>query len=270
VQRGDSVKVSGKLTQFNGLTEIDSALVVTSISTAAPQPQPLALSLAQIDATFQSSHCEPNESRLVRVPFGLIRKATGAMPAPSDTFSRGTNYRLMSAGYDSLTHFVNLSVLTSRGCNDPNTLLGQPIPYACTVSVTGVLSQFVTTPPYTTGYELLARWAGDVVSCQTVDAGSQSIAFLRFRLLPPRENPSRSGTTILFELPAPRAVTAKVFDIRGRLIRTLANDRPLPVGLQSLQWDGRGVLANPVQGGIYFVRVWAGSESETQRIILLR
>jgi hypothetical protein len=168
---GDDVEVNGTVIQFNGLTEVSSTmtlpLTLTIHSSGNALPAPLVQTIAQCNAAFQGDNCEPNESRLVKVT-GLIRTSTGAVPASGATFAGNTNYRLTSTGADSTTNFLVLRVVSStNACNVVNGLVGVTIPRGCAADVTGVLSQFDSSSPFTSGWQLLPDGAGTVV-CSTV------------------------------------------------------------------------------------------------------
>ena len=49
-------------------------------------------------------------------------------------------------------------------------------------------------------------------------------------------------------------VEVALFDVAGRLVRTLA-DRTFPAGEHALIWDGRNNEGVPVSRGVYFARI---------------
>jgi hypothetical protein len=83
-------------------------------------------------------------------------------------------------------------------------------------------------------------------------------------------NPSRSATTIAFELPLASPVTLEVLDVAGRITRTLAAGTTLAAGHHSLLWDGTNGAGASVTAGIYLVRLRAGDRTSTLRLALLR
>lgn len=93
--------------------------------------------------------------------------------------------------------------------------------------------------------------------------------FKSFRLLAPIPNPTSGAVTMSFELPAPARVTAQIFSVDGRLIRTLAEGEAFGAGLRTLSWDGRGAAHERLFGGIYFERVRAGAESDVRKILIM-
>ncbi|MDZ4805933.1 MAG: BsuPI-related putative proteinase inhibitor [Candidatus Eisenbacteria bacterium] len=83
-------------------------------------------------------------------------------------------------------------------------------------------------------------------------------------------NPFRPQTTIQYRLMAPTDVSVHVYDLHGRLVRSLINSTRQPAGEQFLPWDGRddsGVMAG---GGVYFYRVWTPVETRTGKMVMVR
>jgi hypothetical protein len=82
-------------------------------------------------------------------------------------------------------------------------------------------------------------------------------------------NPFNPTTRITFGLKEPAAVSLRIYDAAGRLVRVLvAGNRP--AGNYSELWDGRDNGGRAVASGIYFYRLDAGSFSQTRKMALLR
>ncbi len=79
-------------------------------------------------------------------------------------------------------------------------------------------------------------------------------------------NPFRASTAIRFRLTAESETRAEVFDAAGRTVRTLAGGRR-PSGLNELRWDGRDDHGALVGAGAYFVRLQAGRETVTAKVV---
>ncbi len=92
----------------------------------------------------------------------------------------------------------------------------------------------------------------------------------RFALAVRSANPVFTGAMARFQLDLPREQDARVqvFDVAGRLVRTLVDDR-LQAGVHEVPWDLADAAGRDVSGGVYFVRA-QGSESRTQRLVVLR
>jgi spore coat protein A len=86
-----------------------------------------------------------------------------------------------------------------------------------------------------------------------------------FALAPSRPNPFDQQTSIAFELPRKTRITLKVYDVRGRLVRTLV-DGVQPDGKHQLQWDGEDSAGKQTPAGIYFVRLTSDSFSAARKV----
>jgi hypothetical protein len=82
-------------------------------------------------------------------------------------------------------------------------------------------------------------------------------------------NPFGSRTVIPFALSAPVDVRLVIYDVSGRLVRTLS-DGFMPAGYHSADWDGTDDFARPLARGIYFYRLDAGSFHSHKRVLLLK
>ena len=82
-------------------------------------------------------------------------------------------------------------------------------------------------------------------------------------------NPMSHTTEIHFELSSQGPVSLKVYDLSGRLVRTLLDEESLPV-FYTLPWDGRNRAGRESPIGLYFARLTQGSHTLTRKIILLR
>lgn len=82
-------------------------------------------------------------------------------------------------------------------------------------------------------------------------------------------NPFNPTTTIRYQLSVHEHVVLGVYDVQGRLIRTLVEESQDP-GPRSVNWDGRDGSGQRVASGVYFYRLEAGPRSETKRMILLK
>ncbi len=71
-------------------------------------------------------------------------------------------------------------------------------------------------------------------------------------------NPFNSNVTIVYSAsnlgPQPPQVKLQIFDIRGRVVRTLVDDR-MPMGTYRAIWDGTNDRGEPVSSGTYIARL---------------
>ncbi|MDZ4182746.1 MAG: carboxypeptidase regulatory-like domain-containing protein [Candidatus Cloacimonadaceae bacterium] len=82
-------------------------------------------------------------------------------------------------------------------------------------------------------------------------------------------NPFNPSTTISFSLKESQRVSLNIYDIRGRRVKSLM-DAVLAAGKHSLIWDGRDNDNRAVGGGIYLLRMQAGTDSYSRKILLLK
>jgi flagellar hook assembly protein FlgD len=90
-----------------------------------------------------------------------------------------------------------------------------------------------------------------------------------FALMQNRPNPVKGATTIRFELPQRTETSLKVYDVNGRLVRTLF-DEVKDAGAFTVQWNGMDGLGRTLPAGVYFYRLSAGEQVATRKLILTR
>jgi len=90
-----------------------------------------------------------------------------------------------------------------------------------------------------------------------------------FQLYPNYPNPFNSSTNIQFRLPKMTDVSIQVFNINGKLVRTLFQGRKL-AGSHILHWDGTDDLGRKISSGIYCYKMVAGSFREARKLILVK
>ncbi len=83
-------------------------------------------------------------------------------------------------------------------------------------------------------------------------------------------NPFNPQTTIAFDLPRQTAVTLRVFDVSGRLVRELIGGAIIAEGHNEIVWDGRDDSGQRVSSGTYLYNLEAGDYSETKRMALVK
>jgi len=96
-----------------------------------------------------------------------------------------------------------------------------------------------------------------------------------FALLQNAPNPFNPSTTIRFTLPEAGHVTLAVYDINGRLVRTLVGfaasaAQAFPPGHHEVVWDGRDNNGREVASGVYVYRLTAKQGVVTRRMVLAR
>lgn len=91
-----------------------------------------------------------------------------------------------------------------------------------------------------------------------------------YHLAPNYPNPFNPTTTIAFDVPAPGGeVRIRIFDVRGKLVSTLANEHRA-AGQHSVTWQGTDRRGSPVASGVYFVDMVAPQFHSTRKMLLLK
>ncbi|MDP6685261.1 MAG: T9SS type A sorting domain-containing protein [Candidatus Marinimicrobia bacterium] len=120
--------------------------------------------------------------------------------------------------------------------------------------------------------------SGNVFNCegvQVLDFGGKSETFVlrkstspkiptEFALHPAHPNPFNPLTVIQFSIAELSHVNLSIYDIKGRLVETLVNEKFLE-GNHQIQWNASGFPS-----GIYFIQFSSGELIETQKIVLMR
>ncbi|MEW5762133.1 MAG: CehA/McbA family metallohydrolase [Bacillota bacterium] len=154
VAQGDRVRVTGKVAFYKGLTELSpgsNPQFLTVLSHNNPLPTPRDTALSELTA-FNTA--EPLEGTLVRVE----AKVSG-VPANPDS---GGGYNVKITDANSGNEII-LRVMTSTGIDPASALqVGK------TYTITGIVGQYDSSSPYTSGYQIFPRAASDIVEKQAV------------------------------------------------------------------------------------------------------
>ena len=88
-------------------------------------------------------------------------------------------------------------------------------------------------------------------------------------LNPCHPNPFLDGTTVSFSMPERGRAVVRVYDVSGRLVKTV-EDSVCGPGPQQVRWDGSNGEGEAVASGVYFVMLEAAGDSKTRKAVLLR
>ncbi|MDX2475278.1 MAG: family 16 glycosylhydrolase [Candidatus Krumholzibacteria bacterium] len=91
-----------------------------------------------------------------------------------------------------------------------------------------------------------------------------------YALHPCYPNPFNPATTISFDLAAPATVNLAIYDVAGKLVRTLVAAEAVGAGRHEIMWQGRDETGRLSAAGIYFYRLDAGDYSATRRMTLVK
>ncbi len=135
---GDDVELSGSVTQWNGLAEIQPATLLETHSSGNPI-EPLVLTCYDIDS--QSAQDEPYEGMLVRINNVTVN---------TSTWGGNNNYTLTD-------ETGTCQIRIDADCD----LAGTPAPSG-SFDVVACAGQYDYSEPYSSGYQLLPRFQADI------------------------------------------------------------------------------------------------------------
>ena len=98
------------------------------------------------------------------------------------------------------------------------------------------------------------------------DTGSKASVFALGQNHP---NPFNPSTRIDFSTDERTHVTLEVYDVSGRLIRTLVS-REMEAGVHWAEWDGQDEQGGEVASGTYLIRLRAGEKTQGRKAVLLK
>ncbi|MDI6807925.1 MAG: T9SS type A sorting domain-containing protein [Candidatus Eisenbacteria bacterium] len=82
-------------------------------------------------------------------------------------------------------------------------------------------------------------------------------------------NPVKDGTTFTFETKSSRDVSVRIFDVSGRLVKTLVENQRANRQMRVF-WDGNDSNGRALPAGIYFARLSTPQSYKVERVLLVR
>ena len=115
----------------------------------------------------------------------------------------------------------------------------------------------------------LPQLAPDGNYCPSSADVKKKISPISFTVFPNYPNPFNPTTTLQYDLPEDGMVNITVYDMMGRVVRTLVNDHQVS-GYKTIQWNGVNEARDPVSTGVYLYQIQAGDFRQTKKMILLK
>jgi hypothetical protein len=115
------------------------------------------------------------------------------------------------------------------------------------------------------------QWAGHAIGAPiSVDDPAGSPA-LHTRLIGARPNPANPSATIAFNIARRGHVTLKVFDVSGRLVKSLI-DEAMDARMEPFEvvWDGTNDAGQSVGSGVFFYQLEAPGYSSAKKLVILK
>ncbi len=114
-----------------------------------------------------------------------------------------------------------------------------------------------------------AIWVDDVLFRPLPPAGVKDGHNCLVRLHQNSPNPFNSATRIRFDVAEPSRVVVNVYDVRGKLVKTLV-DSYLSEGRHELTWDATDAKGHAVTDGIYFYQLVTKHAVQTKKMVLIQ
>lgn len=83
-------------------------------------------------------------------------------------------------------------------------------------------------------------------------------------------NPFNPSTNIRFSLPKNEKVRLEVYDMRGRLVKSLVDSDYMNAGTYEFSWDGKNNRGESVSSGVYITRLTTGSFMNSIKMNLIK
>ncbi|MDI6767818.1 MAG: FlgD immunoglobulin-like domain containing protein [Bacteroidota bacterium] len=90
-----------------------------------------------------------------------------------------------------------------------------------------------------------------------------------FTLLQNYPNPFNPTTIIEYELPKAGMVDVKVYDINGRLVRSVLGEHQ-ELGAHQIRWDSKNDAGASVASGVYFYQIRFAQSVLSRKMLLLK
>ena len=231
---GARLRVLGKISEYNGLTEIANGYAW----------------FLRMDSVPASRFLESNRF-LTESMEGSLIKLKGVIQSTPYKTGDGYNFEIMNGDCG-----IDVRFTTQSGIN-PLTLTKNE-----TKIFTGIVGQYDPEIPYTSGYQLLLRFSDDIKQVEMDSASSEPV----LEIVGPKTFIPSLGEQAHIKINAPVAYTLnlKVYDMSGRLVKELYQGVGGP---QEIFWDGRDDNKRPLKIGIYLLNFKAKSPEGRTKVL---
>ncbi|MCK5280954.1 MAG: T9SS type A sorting domain-containing protein, partial [Cyclobacteriaceae bacterium] len=106
-------------------------------------------------------------------------------------------------------------------------------------------------------------------SNSTIEIGANEALQENISLISSYPNPFKKNTKIEYDLHIDLRVQITINNIEGRIVCRLTNEMQT-AGHQTIVWNGKDDMGNPVKSGIYFIHFLAEETRVARKIILLK
>jgi hypothetical protein len=247
LNQGDDVTVSGVITEFGSASQ--------------------ATEYSGLDYQFVNGTGAALPAAVTVNP-GAVGALTGAEPFPGERYEGMlVHFDHVWVAQDSLPngqYLVQYSSNTADTARVDDNIYHHLFKGGTGLNITGVVNdafgQYVVVP----------RSAADVDSFTTVgvEPGTQALAFALRGFTPNPVAFARGAAVMHFTLPSAGKVSARVYDLAGRLVAEPAVNVAMAAGPQSLSIDGRGRSGGSLGSGIFFVQLQFENKVATGKLVV--
>jgi hypothetical protein len=209
---------------------------------------------------------------------------TGPSGAPSNTLANDTFWKseevFITAG-DTATVRLDFDNVQGNNLSDnpfPHTAGDQSAPDGTTGAVINVFDRLQVSA---VGWEVRSGGGGPANASLVITPGAAAIdpiTSVEYEMdMPVRvprltnvvPNPFRYTTRVHYTMPRSGHVSIRVYDVRGRLIRTLVN-KSVVEGVHITSWNAQDEGGTTVTSGIYFIRLISFGQKAVRKAVVLR
>jgi predicted extracellular nuclease len=253
---GQIAVVQGTVTEYNGVTEVtttDTAVHFWGFNDSLPAPR------AFVYNQFPTELFE-----------GLLVQVDGKISSPPSYAGGGYNMEMRNGDAAIAIRFAE-----TGGFPIADMTMGR------TIRVIGILSQYDKYPPYDAGYQIVTRFSKPytyrgISYPADIQLLSDSVAAgTSWEITSAEPNPFSPDQNELAKIivngPVADHVTLRVYDLKGRLVRTLLNN--VPGGNNPCYWDGTDEQHRRANLGIYILHMRGitpnGQTTDKTKLIVL-
>ncbi|MEO0092257.1 MAG: FlgD immunoglobulin-like domain containing protein [candidate division WOR-3 bacterium] len=226
---GTEWEVIGKVTEYNGLTEIANGVMMLLDKTIVP--------ISPVELPFNTPITEGMESKLIKVTGPIIAEPSQAGAGQNFTIKNGT------------------PGITIRVLNTTNIPINQ-FQKNKNFQIVGIVGQYTTSSPFNTGYQVMPRFNSDIIDLTSTQPPAE---IMRIDTVYPNpfsrraDDPLLQSCLIRINSPQDYRLYLEIFDMEGRSVKKLLTNQP--GGYYELRWDGTNQNAEPLPIGIYILNL---------------
>ena len=122
-------------------------------------------------------------------------------------------------------------------------------------------------PPYP---ECIEDYVGyqDTSNCEQLSIIDEILP-ITYNLYNACPNPFNPVTTLRYDLPEDARVNITIYDMMGRIVKTLVNGTQT-AGYKSIQWNATNSFGKPVSAGVYLYQIRVGEFIQTKKMVVLK